>query len=144
MIVGIDLGTTNSAVAVSRDGEAVLIPNRLGQLLTPSVVNVAADGTVTCGLAARERQITHPNETAAVFKRYMGSRKVTRLGRMNLLPEELSAVVLRSLKEDAEAFLGEPVTEAVITVPAYFNDKQRNATKRAGELAGFKVERLIN
>ncbi|HEX6742534.1 MAG TPA: molecular chaperone HscC [Sphingomicrobium sp.] len=144
MIVGIDLGTTNSAVAVWRDGEAVLIPNRLGQLLTPSVVSVAADGTTTCGLAARERQITHPNETAAVFKRYMGSRKTTRLGKTNFLPEELSAVVLRSLKEDAEAFLGEPVTEAVITVPAYFNDKQRNATKRAGELAGFKVERLIN
>lgn len=144
MIVGIDLGTTNSAVAVWRDGAPLLIPNRLGQTLTPSVVSVDENGSIICGLAARERQITRPRDTASVFKRYMGSRKVTKLGKIAFLPEELSAVVLRSLKEDAEAFLGETVSEAVITVPAYFNDKQRNATKRAGELAGLKVERLIN
>ena len=144
MIVGIDLGTTNSAVAVFRDGVPLLIPKRLGQTLTRSVVSVDEYGSIICGLAARERQITRPRDTAAVFKRYMGSRKVSKLGKISFLPEELSAVVLRSLKEDAEAFLGETVREAVITVPAYFNDKQRNATKRAGELAGFKVERLIN
>jgi len=146
MIVGIDLGTTNSAVSVWKDGEARLIPNSLGHLLTPSAVSIdeAADGAVLVGLPARERQSTHPNLTATAFKRYMGSTRRTRLGKQEYLPEELSALVLQRLKADAEAYLGEPVTEAVITVPAYFNDKQRKATRRAGELAGLKVERLLN
>ena len=146
MIVGIDLGTTNSAVSVWRDGAATLIPNSLGHVLTPSAVSVdeAADGQVLVGLAARERMSTHPALTATAFKRYMGSTRKTRLGKKDFLPEELSALLLARLKADAEAFLGEPVTEAVITVPAYFNDKQRKATRRAGELAGLKVERLLN
>ena len=144
MIIGIDLGTTNSAAAVWRDGKAELIPNSLGHVLTPSAVSLSEGGEVLVGLAARERQSTHPDRTATAFKRYMGSARETRLGTKPYLPEELSALVLRSLKADAEAFLGEPVTEAVITVPAYFNDKQRKATRRAGELAGLKVERLLN
>lgn len=144
VIIGIDLGTTNSAVAIWRDGRADLIPNSLGHVLTPSAVSLGEDGQVIVGLAARERQSTHPALTATAFKRYMGSARQTRLGGREFLPEELSALVLRALKADAEAFLGEPVTEAVITVPAYFNDKQRKATRRAGELAGLKVERLLN
>lgn len=144
MIVGIDLGTTNSAIAVWRDGKAELIPNRLGHTLTPSAVSVGDDGSLIVGLPARERMASHADQTATAFKRYMGSRRSTKLGRHSLLPEELSAMVLRKLKEDAEAFLNEPVERAVITVPAYFNDKQRKATRRAGELAGLKVERLIN
>ncbi len=144
MIVGIDLGTTNSAIGIWRNGAAELIPNGLGQNLTPSAVSLDDDGALLVGLPARERQATHPSRTATAFKRYMGSRRETKLGKRKFLPEDLSACVLQSLKADAEAFLGEPVTEAVITVPAYFNDKQRKATRRAGELAGLKVERLIN
>jgi len=145
VIIGIDLGTTNSAVAIWRDGKAELIPNSLGHRLTPSAVSVdETTGEVMVGLAARERQSTHPHLTATVFKRYMGSQRSTNLGKASYLPEELSAMVLKSLKADAEAYLGEPVTEAVITVPAYFNDRQRKATRRAGQLAGLKVERLIN
>ncbi|MFT4076030.1 MAG: molecular chaperone HscC [Asticcacaulis sp.] len=144
MIIGIDLGTTNSAVGVFRDGKAELIPNSLGHNLTPSAVGLDDNGELLVGLPARERQSTHPKLTTSAFKRYMGSRRTTRLGQRDFSPEALSALVLRSLKADAEAFLGEPVTEAVITVPAYFNDKQRKATKRAGELAGLKVERLLN
>jgi molecular chaperone HscC len=144
MIVGIDLGTTNSAIAVWRDARAQLIPNSLGSVLTPSAVGISDAGEVLVGMPARERQVTHPQLTATVFKRYMGSRRITRLGRERFLPEELSALVLRSLKSDAERFLGTSVTQAVITVPAYFNDLQRKATKRAGELAGLSVERLLN
>ncbi len=144
MIVGIDLGTTNSAIAVWRDGKAELIPNSLRHSLTPSAVGIDDNGELLTGLAARERQSTHPALTATAFKRYMGTRRETRLGKQVYAPETLSAMVLGSLKRDAEAYLGEPVTEAVITVPAYFNDKQRKATRRAGELAGLKVERLLN
>lgn len=144
MIVGIDLGTTNSAIGVWRDGRAELIPNSLGSFLTPSAVSIGADGEILVGLPARERQVSHPSQTATVFKRYMGSGRVTKLGQQRLRPEDLSALVLRSLKEDAERYLGEPVTQAVITVPAYFNDRQRKATKRAGQLAGLTVERLLN
>ncbi len=143
VIVGIDLGTTNSAIAVWRDGAAVLVPNRLGEALTPSAVSLDGD-TIIIGRAARERQATHPSATVTAFKRFMGTNRITKLGKRDFTPEELSALVLRSLKEDAEAFLGEPVTEAVITVPAYFNDRQRKATRRAGELAGLTVERLVN
>ena len=144
MIVGIDLGTTNSAIGVWRDGRAELIPNSLGSFLTPSAVSIGDDGEVLVGLPARERQVSHPSQTATVFKRYMGSGRVTKLGKQRLRPEDLSALVLRSLKADAERYLGEAVTQAVITVPAYFNDRQRKATKRAGQLAGLTVERLLN
>jgi molecular chaperone HscC len=144
MIIGIDLGTTNSLVAVWRDGKANIIPNALGQFLTPSCVGMDDDGTVLIGEAARARLQTHPHLTAALFKRYMGSERVTQLGKQSFRPEELSSMVLRSLKEDAEAFLGHKVTEAVITVPAYFSDAQRKATRVAGQLAGLQVERLLN
>ena len=144
MIVGIDLGTTNSAIAVWRDGKAELIPNSLGHNLTPSAVGFDDTGELLVGLAARDRQSTHPSLTATAFKRYMGSQHQVRLGDKTYRPEDLSAMVLRRLKADAEAWLGEPVTEAVITVPAYFNDKQRKATRQAGDLAGLKVERLLN
>jgi molecular chaperone HscC len=144
MIVGIDLGTTNSLIAVWESGAARLIPNSLGEVLTPSCVSLDEDGTVLVGRAARERLQTHPERTAAVFKRYMGSDKAIRLGERSFRPEELSALVLRSLKEDAEAALGRPISEAIITVPAYFSDAQRKATRAAGELAGLKVERLLN
>ena len=144
MIIGIDLGTTNSLVAVWRDGKANIIPNALGKNLTPSCVGMDDDGTVLIGEAARARLQTHPHLTAALFKRYMGSERQTQLGKQTFRPEELSSMVLRSLKEDAEAFLGFKVTEAIITVPAYFSDAQRKATRVAGQLAGLKVERLLN
>ncbi|HEY0312847.1 MAG TPA: molecular chaperone HscC [Allosphingosinicella sp.] len=144
MMVGIDLGTTNSAVAIWRDGEAVLIPNSLGDLLTPSAVSLADDGRLLVGAAARDRQPTHPDRTATAFKRLMGTQKKVQLGRKSFSAEDLSALVLRSLVADAEAWLGEKVEAAIVTVPAYFNDRQRKATRRAGELAGLRVERLIN
>jgi molecular chaperone HscC len=143
MIVGIDLGTTNSLVGVWRDGAVVLIPNALGHALTPSAVGLGDDGAILVGLAARERAATHPALTATAFKRYMGTDRLLFVGKKGYRPEELSALVLRSLKADAEAFLGGPVEEAVITVPAYFNDLQRKATKAAGALAGLKVDRLL-
>jgi molecular chaperone HscC len=144
MIVGIDLGTTNSLISVWEASGPRLIPNALGEVLTPSCVSIDEDGTILVGRAARERLQTHPERTAAVFKRYMGSDRKVRLGERDFRPEELSALVLRSLKEDAEAALGHPVTEAVITVPAYFSDSQRKATRAAGQLAGLQVERLLN
>ncbi|MFX1681675.1 molecular chaperone HscC [Mitsuaria sp. CC2] len=144
MIVGIDLGTTNSLIAVFRDGRPQLIPNALGDFATPSAVAIDDAGKLITGLAARERAATDPVRTAQAFKRMMGTDRTVRLGDRNLRAEELSALVLQSLKADAEAFLGEPVTEAVITVPAYFNEAQRRATRAAGELAGLKVERLLN
>lgn len=144
MIVGIDLGTTNSLVAVWRDGSSELVTNALGETLTPSVVGLDDDGQVLIGKAARERLQTHPEKTAALFKRYMGSAQEIRLGSATYRPEELSSLVLKSLKADVERAFGEPVTEAVISVPAYFSDAQRKATRIAGELAGLKVEKLIN
>ena len=144
MIVGIDLGTTNSLIAVFRDGRPQLIPNALGDVATPSAVAIDDAGKLITGLAARERAATDPTRTAQAFKRLMGTDRTVKLGNRSLRAEELSALVLQSLKADAEAFLGEPVTEAVITVPAYFNEAQRRATRTAGELAGLKVERLLN
>lgn len=144
MIIGIDLGTTNSLAAVWRDGKAELIPNALGDVLTPSVVGLSDDDQVLIGRAAQERLVTHPYMTVGAFKRYMGTDRTTTLGHREFRPEELSALILRSLKADAEHYLGEPVTEAVVSVPAYFNDTQRKATRVAGELAGLRVERLIN
>lgn len=144
MIVGIDLGTTNSLVAVWRDGSSELVTNALGETLTPSVVGLDDDGQILVGKAARERLQTHPKKTTALFKRYMGSAQEIRLGSATYRPEELSSLVLKSLKADVERAFGEPVTEAVISVPAYFSDAQRKATRIAGELAGLKVEKLIN
>ncbi|MGL4774710.1 MAG: Hsp70 family protein [Clostridium sp.] len=143
-IIGIDLGTTNSLVSVIREEGVQVIPNGYGENLTPSIVSVDEEGQVFVGKIARERLITHPESSVSVFKRNMGGKKEYKLGNKKFLPEELSALVVKSLKEDAEKFLGEEVKEAVISVPAYFNDAQRKATQRAGELAGFKVERLIN
>lgn len=144
MIIGIDLGTTNSLVAYYTDEGPKIIPNRLGQPLTPSVVSVDEEGTVYVGETAKERRALYPDTVAAAFKRSMGSDREFVLGKHKFRAEELSSFVLRALKEDAESYLGEPVTEAVISVPAYFDDKRRKATKRAGELAGLKVERIIS
>jgi len=143
VIIGIDLGTTNSLVAVWRDG-VELVPNALGEVLTPSVVSLDRTGEIVVGAAARERLSTHPELTAAAFKRHMGSARQIALGPRRFRAEELSSFVIRSLRSDAEAFLGTPVEEAVITVPAYFSDAQRRATRQAGELAGLKVERVLN
>lgn len=144
MIIGIDLGTTNSLVGIYRDGQPLLIRNALGDLSTPSAISIDEQGRTLVGLAARERARTHPQSTAQAFKRWMGTEQKLRVGPREFRAEELSALVLQSLKADAEAFLGEPVHEAVITVPAYFNEAQRRATRNAGELAGLKVERLLN
>ena len=144
MIIGIDLGTTNSLAAVYTDEGPKIIPNRLGEHLTPSVVSIDEDGTVYVGRTARERKQLYPNTCAATFKRDMGSDRKYNLSGKEYTAEELSSFILRSLKEDAEAYLGEPVTEAVISVPAYFNDMRRKATRRAGELAGLTVERIIS
>ncbi|MFJ3450679.1 Hsp70 family protein [Pseudomonas sichuanensis] len=143
-LLGIDLGTTNSLIAVWRDGAAHLIPNALGEVLTPSVVSIDEDGSILVGQAARARLTTHPQLTAAAFKRFMGSDKRYALGEHRFTPEELSALVLGALKQDAEAYLGCPVSEAVISVPAYFSDEQRKRTLFAAELAGLTVQRLIN
>lgn len=144
MIIGIDLGTTNSLAAYFTEEGPKIIPNRLGKNLTPSVVSVGENGEVYVGETARELSSLHPEATAQVFKRNMGSGRKYRLRDQEFTAEELSSLVLRSLKEDAEAYLGQPVTEAVISVPAYFDDKRRKATKRAGELAGLVVERIIS
>lgn len=143
-VIGIDLGTTNSLAAVWRGGKSALIPNAAGEALTPSVVSVDEDGGVLVGRAARDRLISHPDRTAARFKRFMGSGRTYSLGGRSFTPEDLSSFILRSLREDAEAYLGEPVEEAVVSVPAYFAEAQRAATKRAAALAGLKVERLVN
>lgn len=142
--IGIDLGTSNTLACVFRDGKAVLIPNGEGGFLTKSAVSVMEDGTIITGRAAKERLLTHPDRTAASYKVFMGTEWETCLGQQAFKPEELSAFVLRQIKQDAEKFLQEPVEEAVISVPAYFNDNQRCATKLAAQLAGLKVSRLIN
>lgn len=144
MIVGIDLGTTNSLVAYFGEEGPKLIPNRLGKNLTPSVVSVDEAGNVYVGETARERMSLYPDSVAETFKRSMGTEREYVLSGRHFKPEELSGMVLRALKEDAESFLGEEITEAVISVPAYFDDKRRKATRRAGELAGLKVERMIS
>lgn len=144
MIIGIDLGTTNSLAAYFTEEGPKIIPNRLGRHLTPSVVSVDEENQVYVGETARERGLLYPHMTASVFKRDMGSDKKYRLGGKEFTAQDLSSFVLRTLKEDAEVYLGETVEEAVISVPAYFDDKRRKATKRAGELAGLKVERIIS
>lgn len=144
MVVGIDLGTTNSLIAYFTEEGPRIIPNRLGKNLTPSVVSVDEEGNVYVGETARERRSLYPDSVAQTFKRSMGTEREYILSGRHFKPEELSSMILRALKEDAESYLGEEVTEAVISVPAYFDDKRRKATKRAGELAGLKVERMIS
>lgn len=143
-LIGIDLGTTNSLVAVFTDEGPKLIPNSLGEMLTPSAVGYGDDGALLVGRAAKDRLLTHPQLTAARFKRYMGTNHEMTLGKKAFRAEELSSFVLRALRADAEAHLGHTVDEAVISVPAYFNDIQRKATITAAEFAGLKVNRLIN
>lgn len=144
MIIGIDLGTTNSLVAYFTEEGPKIIPNRLGRNLTPSVVSIDEESQVYVGELAAERMLLYPDSAASVFKRDMGSKRQFKLLDQTFLAEELSSLVLRALKEDAETYLGEAVEEAVISVPAYFDDARRRATKRAGELAGLKVERIIS
>jgi molecular chaperone HscC len=143
-IIGIDLGTTNSAVAHMTSQGPRLIPNAIGSNLTPSVVAVDLTGNLLVGAAAKEMRVTHPELTASLFKRHMGTDWTTTLGTKSFGPEELSSLVLKSLRADAESHFGEEVTRAVISVPAYFNDRQRNATMAAGKIAGLTVERIIN
>lgn len=143
MIVGIDLGTTNSLIAVWDATSVKLIPNALGKYLTPSVISVN-NGEIIIGEPALNRMVTHPQMTIANFKRFMGGDKTIQLEHFSFRAEELSALILKRLKEDAERYLGFEITEAVISVPAYFSNAQREATKIAGKLAGLKVERLIN
>jgi len=144
MLVGIDLGTTNSAVAIWRDGAPQLVPNALGKELTPSAVSLAKGGQAWVGEAALDRMATHPADTVTSFKRMMGTAANVTLAGTTLTPEDLSAMVLGSLADDVEAATGERPIAAVITVPAYFNERQRRATRRAGEIAGLEVKRLIN
>jgi molecular chaperone HscC len=144
VIFGIDLGTTNSLIAWLKDGVPTAIPNVHGSVLTPSAVSVDADGSLLVGATARERLVTHPRRSAASFKRLMGSGQKLALAGTSYRPEDLSALVLRALKADAEHATGEKVEEVIISVPAYFNDQQRKATRLAGELAGLKVLRLVN
>ncbi|NVJ90651.1 MAG: molecular chaperone HscC [Methylocystaceae bacterium] len=143
-IVGIDLGTTNSLIGIWEEGAPKLIPNAHTNLLTPSVVGIDDNGEILVGETAQERLITHPHMTVSNFKRWMGTARKTTLGDKSFLPEELSSLVLRALVRDAEEYTGEKITEAVISVPAYFNDQQRKATRAAGQLAGLTVERIIN
>ncbi len=143
-IIGIDLGTTNSLAVCYRDGRAEIIGNSLGDIYTPSAVSIDDNGEILVGRIAGERLISHPDVTAAEFKRSMGLRKNIVLGKKSFSPEELSSLVLKKIKEDAEKYLGEEVTEAVISVPAYFDDNCRSATKLAARLAGLKTERLVN
>jgi molecular chaperone HscC len=142
-IVGIDLGTTNSSIGVYRNGKAELIPNRFGKFLTPSVISLKGDEVIV-GETAKEIQAKHPTLSASAFKRFIGTDKVYSLDGRRFSAVDLSALVLKSLVEDAEVHLGEKVEEAVISVPAYFNDKQKKSTIEAAKLVGLKVERLIN
>ena len=143
-VIGIDLGTTNSCVAVMEGGEAVVIPNAEGNRTTPSVVAFSKSGERMVGQTAKRQAITNPDRTIASIKREMGSDHRVNIDGKSYTPQEISAMILQKLKSDAEAYLGQPVTEAVITVPAYFNDSQRQATKDAGKIAGLDVKRIIN
>ena len=142
--VGIDLGTTNSAIAVLEGGEPTIIPNAEGSRTTPSVVAFSKSGEVLVGEIAKRQAVTNVDRTISSVKRHMGTDWTTEIDGKKYTAQEISARILMKLKADAEAYLGEPVTEAVITVPAYFNDAQRQATKDAGQIAGLKVERIVN
>lgn len=143
-IIGIDLGTTNSLVSVFTEDGPELVKNALGSFMTPSAVGYGDDGALLVGQAAKDRLVTHPNLTTARFKRYMGTDREAKLGKKSYRAEELSALILRALKSDAENNLGHEVSQAIISVPAYFNDVQRKATMSAAKLAGLEVNRLIN
>ena len=143
-IIGIDLGTTNSCVAVIEGSEPVVIPNPEGARTTPSVVAFSKTGERMVGQVAKRQAITNPDRTISSIKRHMGSDYTVTIDSKSYTPQEISAMILQKLKSDAEAYLGEPVTEAVITVPAYFTDAQRQATKDAGRIAGLEVKRIIN
>ncbi|MDN5347502.1 MAG: molecular chaperone DnaK [Clostridia bacterium] len=143
-VIGIDLGTTNSCVAVMEGGEAVVIPNAEGGRTTPSVVAFTKDGERLVGQAAKRQAITNPERTILSIKRHMGTNYKVRIDDKEYTPQEISAMILQKLKADAEAYLGEKITQAVITVPAYFTDSQRQATKDAGRIAGLEVLRIIN
>src|SRR4030042_435398 len=144
MIVGIDLGTSTSLVAAIKDGKPTLILNERGKTLTPSVVGFSETGELLVGEAAKNQAIAHPDRTVSSIKRIMGTNQRVTLGGKEYTPQEVSALILAKLKRDAEGYFGQPISEAVITVPAYFTDAQRQATKDAGEIAGFVVERIIN
>ena len=143
-IIGIDLGTTNSCVAVMEGGEPVVIANAEGARTTPSVVAFSKTGERMVGQVAKRQAVTNPDRTVISIKRHMGSDYKVAIDGKNYTPQEISAMILQKLKGDAEAYLGETVTEAVITVPAYFTDSQRQATKDAGKIAGLDVRRIIN
>ncbi|MGN1123920.1 MAG: Hsp70 family protein, partial [Eubacterium sp.] len=143
-IIGIDLGTTNSCVSVIEGGEPVVITNAEGARTTPSVVAFSKDGERMVGNVAKRQAITNPDRTISSIKRHMGSDYKVTVDSKAYTPQEISAIILQKLKADAEAYLGETVTEAVITVPAYFTDAQRQATKDAGKIAGLEVKRIIN
>ena len=143
-IIGIDLGTTNSCVAVMEGGEPVVITNSEGARTTPSVVSFQANGERLVGQIAKRQAITNPEHTIISIKREMGTDHKTHVDDKVYSPQEISAMILQKIKADAEAYLGEPVTQAVITVPAYFNDAERQATKDAGRIAGLEVLRIIN
>lgn len=143
-VIGIDLGTTNSCVAVMEGGEAVVIPNAEGNRTTPSVVGFKKDGERIVGETAKRQAITNPDRTVISIKRHMGTNHKEKIDDKEYSPQEISAMILQKLKADAEAYLGQPVTQAVITVPAYFNDSQRQATKDAGKIAGLEVLRIVN
>ncbi len=143
-VIGIDLGTTNSCVAVMEGGEAVVIPNREGNRTTPSVVGFKKDGERIVGETAKRQSITNPDRTVISIKRHMGTNHKETIDGKDYTPQEISAIILQKLKADAEEYLGTPVTQAVITVPAYFNDSQRQATKDAGKIAGLEVLRIVN
>ena len=143
-IIGIDLGTTNSRVAVMEGGEAVVIPNAEGGRTTPSVVGFSKTGERLVGQVAKRQAVTNPENTVISIKREMGNSTKVQIEDKSYSPQEISAMILQKLKADAESYLGETVTHAVITVPAYFNDAQRQATKDAGKIAGLEVQRIIN
>jgi molecular chaperone DnaK len=143
-IVGIDLGTTNSLIATIIDGQPLLIPNERGKFITPSVVGFTETGELLVGEPAKNQAVANPERTIASVKRLMGTDRRISVGDKEFSPQEISAVILKKLKLDAETYLNDIVDEAIITVPAYFTDAQRQATKDAGEIAGFKVERIIN
>ena len=142
-IIGIDLGTTNSLCAIFQDGKPVLVPNCHGEFLTPSAIGII-DDKIIVGAAAKNLNVTQPENAAVCFKRLMGTDSTVKVGDKEFNGPELSAIILKTLKEDAEKFLGHEINNAVITVPAYFNDSQRNATKAAGEIAGLDVKRIVN
>src|SRR5690606_13390830 len=143
-VIGIDLGTTNSVVAVMEGGEAVVIPNAEGGRTTPSVVAFSKEGELLVGQVAKRQAITNADRTVMSIKRSMGTDKKVTIGGKTYTPQQISAFILQKLKSDAEAYLGEKVEKAVITVPAYFSDAQRQATKDAGRIAGLEVLRIIN